>query len=112
MVVPSIQETFGQTASEALACGTPVVTFAGTGVSDIVDHRLNGYLASPESSEDLSKGIFWILSNLENAVHLKKCAREKAVREFSLEVQAQRYKLLFEEVLESWKLSRLQMHTS
>ncbi|NER81123.1 MAG: glycosyltransferase, partial [Leptolyngbya sp. SIO1D8] len=47
MVVPSLQESFGQTASEALACATPVVAFNATGLKDIVDHHLNGYLASP-----------------------------------------------------------------
>ena len=32
MIVPSKIETFGQTATEAMACGTPVVAFNNTGV--------------------------------------------------------------------------------
>ncbi|MCK9801669.1 glycosyltransferase [Pseudomonas sp. MAFF 302030] len=32
MVVPSKQEAFGQTASESMACGTPVVAYATTGL--------------------------------------------------------------------------------
>src|SRR5438132_10890857 len=45
-LVPSVQEGFGQTALEAMSCGTPVVTFKGIGTCDIVAHRQNGYLAA------------------------------------------------------------------
>ena len=65
MVVPSRYEAFGQTASEALACGTPVVAFDVTGLKDIVDRHENGYLAQPYDSEDLARGIAWVLEDGE-----------------------------------------------
>lgn len=63
MVVPSLQEAFGQTASEAMACGTPVVAFGATGLLDIADHQENGYLAEPFNVNDLAKGIDWVLQH-------------------------------------------------
>ena len=42
MIVPSTEEVFGQTASESLACGTPVICFDTTGLKDLVDHQVNG----------------------------------------------------------------------
>ena len=99
MVVPSMQETFGQTASEALACGTPVVAFKATGLKDIVTHQEDGYLAQPFEVEDLAQGIAWVLENRDRRQKLRHNAREKAVRAFSLDLQARRYAALYEGIL-------------
>ena len=99
MIVPSLQESFGQTASESLACGMPVVAFAGSGLDDIVDHQQNGYLANPYDTNDLAQGIVWVLEDRDRYQKLSHQAREKAEKEFSQELQAKRYLKLFEEIL-------------
>jgi glycosyltransferase involved in cell wall biosynthesis len=98
MVVPSLREAFGQTASESLSCGTPVVAFGHGGLLDIIDHEINGYLARPFDTSDLAKGIDWTLNN-ENYSELCKKAREKAVREFDYGVVVKKYVSLYENVL-------------
>lgn len=107
MLVPSLQESFGQTASESFACGTPVVAFNATGLKDIVDHQQNGYLAKPYEVEDFAKGITWVLENEQRLQKLSFYAREKAEQEFTLELQARRYSALFEEILMIAKKSSL-----
>ena len=99
MIAPSIEEAFGQTASESLACGTPVIVFKDTGLADIVDHHQNGYVANYCDSEDLVKGITWILEDKERHQQLRASAREKAEREFDMKLQAHRYLSLFREIL-------------
>ena len=90
MVVPSIQEAFGQTASEAMSCGTAVVSFATTGLLDIVDHMKNGYLAVQFDSKDLARGIEWVVFN-ENYFQLSSQARTKAVESFSSKLNIKKY---------------------
>lgn len=101
MVVPSRYEAFGQTASEALACGTPVVAFDVTGLKDIVDHHQNGYLAKPYETEDLARGIAWVLEDPDRHQKLCRSARLKVEEKFTLEVQAREYKNLYEEVCQA-----------
>ena len=98
VIVPSMQESFGQTASESMACGTPVVAFDTSGLKDIIDHKINGFLAKPFDSEDLAKGISWVLSNPVRHVELGKAAREKAVKAFDISISVQKYTSLFEEL--------------
>lgn len=93
-----MQEAFGQTASEAMSCGTPVVAFRHTGLLDIINHKKNGYLAKPGDASDLAKGINWILHN-EKYDELCLNARNKVLRVFDSEVVAKKYIELYENIL-------------
>lgn len=99
MVVPSKQEAFGQTAIEAMACGIPVVGFGKTGLLDIVDHKVNGYLAEPFDIKDLTTGIDWILGH-SNKMDLSGKARGKIISSFSKEIVVEKYLSLYSEIIE------------
>lgn len=103
MVVPSRQEAFGQTASEALACGTPVIAFDATGPRDIVIHQQTGWLAPPYDTQKLAEGIQWILADPARRIALGKQARESAVTRFAEPVVANQYLQLYESVLAKWQ---------
>ena len=98
LVVPSPQEAFGQVASEAMACGLPVVAFGATGLLDIVEHRQNGYLAEAFAPESLARGIAWVLEDAERWQSLSRRARQKAETEFALSLMAERYAHLYREI--------------
>lgn len=105
MIVPSTQEAFGQTASESLACGTPVVSFDSTGLKDIVEHQKNGYRAKCFDYNDLAYGIAWVLQDENRRQALSRRAREKVEQEFTLEIQARAYFKLYQELFEAASLS-------
>lgn len=99
MVVPSVQESFGQTATEAMACGVPVVAFGATGLLDIVDHLKNGYLAKPYSTQDLARGIQWTFDHPDKKL-LSAQARQKCVSHFDQTIIAEKTRDLYNRVLQ------------
>lgn len=99
LVVPSLQESFCQSATEAMACGTPVVAFGATGLLDVVEHRESGYLAEPYDVEDLARGIGWVVEDKVRLARLSLNARSRVEAEFSIEKVSQRYAALYRELL-------------
>jgi glycosyltransferase involved in cell wall biosynthesis len=97
-VAPSIQENLSNMVIEALACGTPCVAFKIGGMSDMIDHKKNGYLAQPDNSEDLTHGIAWAIGDEERRRKLSLLARKKAEEEFCIDMVAERYKRLYREI--------------
>jgi len=99
-VVPSLQENLSNTIMESLSCGVPVVAFNIGGNSDMIEHKINGYLAKPFDTEDLAQGIEWILSLSESEYNrLCRNARDKVLKEFDSKIVAKKYIKLYEEVL-------------
>ena len=100
MVVPSRQEAFGQTASEAHACGTPVVAFNTGGLPDIVVDRVTGALAEPFVPASLAAAIRWVLEDPLRHRALGVAARERAERLWGPERVAGMYEEVYRKVLE------------
>ena len=94
LVNSSDYETFGQTLTEAMACGCTPVSFDCGGQTDIIRHRENGYLAHAYDINDLSEGILWAIST-PLPVHI---LRQSAAR-FSTDTIARQYSELYETLL-------------
>jgi glycosyltransferase involved in cell wall biosynthesis len=100
MVVPSLQENLSNSIMESLSCSTPVVGFDIGGNSDMVEHKINGYLATPFDTNDLSNGIKWVLINNSKHGSLGKNARYKVLKEFDSNIVAKKYIRLYKDIIE------------
>jgi glycosyltransferase involved in cell wall biosynthesis len=98
-VFPSLQESLGYTAMEAMACGTPCVAFNQGGVPDLIEHGQNGYLAQPYEPDDLARGISWILDDENHSREISYNARRKIEDCFTIESVAERHISLYKEIL-------------
>ncbi|MBS3027365.1 MAG: glycosyltransferase [Dolichospermum sp. DET50] len=97
-IAPSLQDNLPNTVMESLACGTPCVAFDIGGMSDMIEHQQNGYLARPFDIDDLAKGIAWVLDDEERLRKLGVNSREKVENNFTLEIQAKNYLSIYKDV--------------
>lgn len=97
-VIPSLQEAFGQTALEAMACGTPVVGSAAGGIPEIVHDGVTGFLAPASSSGELRDATLRLLKDTEKRAVMSANCRRLVLEKHTLEVQAHRYETLYHEI--------------
>jgi len=82
VIVPSLMENLSNIIVESLACGAPVVAFNVGGNPELIDHCKCGYLAAPYDTDDLARGIEWVVNHPAPA-ELSKYSREKALNNFA-----------------------------
>lgn len=98
MVVPSLTENLSCAIMESLSCATPVVAFNIGGNGDLIERKVNGYLAKEKDDADLAAGILWCLESNEGN-RLGKAGREKVLRNYTFDAVCRQYKALYESVI-------------
>ena len=99
-VAPSLEDNLPNTVMESLSCGVPVAAFNIGGMSDMIDHKKNGYLAEPKSAESLADGVFWILNKIKESNELKIESRRKVTDNFTPEIVGKKYLEFYEKILQ------------
>jgi len=99
LVMPSQQETFGQVAAEAQACGLPVVALADSGVAAVVEHRISGYLMPASSIEALRDALAYFLDHPQRLTVAGAAAAQQAKRRFHPDVVAAQHLHLYRQLV-------------
>ena len=97
--IPSLEEAFGQTALEAIACGTVVAGFAVGGIGDIVQNDLNGLLVVRGDSNALGQAIIRLLNDEPLRVRWQEACEPWVQARFSFERNVTAYYVLYESLL-------------
>ncbi len=98
-VVPSLYESFGLVAVEAMACGTPVIASKVGGLVHTIKNGYSGLHFVPGRSDLLAKRILGIITDSERLKEMGVNARIRAAREFGLERTVRQMKELYESLI-------------
>ncbi len=101
VVLPSLEDNQPNILLEAMACATPVVSFAIGGMVDVIEDGVNGRLVPPFDVASLAQAIFDLLMDPAHAATLGAEARQEVVEHGALDVQARNYEALFEKMASS-----------
>ena len=95
-VLPSLEDNLPNTIMEAMACGVPCVGFRVGGIPEMIDHHVNGYVATFKDASDLADGIRYVLSEADYGLLRQECVH-KVMRSYSQQSVAKRYIEVYEE---------------
>lgn len=98
-IFPTRADNLPLVLQESMACGTPMVSFNIGGVSDLVQPGITGYLAQPENINQFCRGIVELLTDNAARQQMRENCRDISLKEYTLELQAKRYKQLYQQVL-------------
>ena len=90
LAAPSLVESFGQVSLEAASCNVPTIAFKDTGLTEIVVHKKNGYLANYKNISDFAKGLEWCFEK-KNYKKLSLNSRPMAKSKFSYNIISKQY---------------------
>jgi glycosyltransferase involved in cell wall biosynthesis len=100
-VIPSLEEAFGQTALEAVACGAVVAGFAVGGITDIVQNDLNGLLVRRGDSGALGQVIARLLKDEAIKTNWRAACDSWVKERFSFDRNATAYRALYESLMKA-----------
>lgn len=98
-VVPSRQDNLPQTATEAQACGVPVVAFEIGGLTDIVEDTVTGFIANAFDIAELASRISILLRDRPRRLAMGEASAIRARALWSPDTVAAAHTELFDEII-------------
>ena len=93
-LLPSEKESFGLVALEAMMFSVPVITTKGSGISDLIIHKKNGFCHPVGKTDDMSKSCIKLLTDDNLYENFSKNAYLRA-KEFNVDSVLPQYEKIY-----------------
>ncbi|MCP4147165.1 MAG: glycosyltransferase [bacterium] len=95
-IYPTRADSLGLVLVEAIACGTPCITFDVGGCGDVIENEIGGYRIKPFDTDAFADKTLELLANPDKLKTLATKGRQWAETHFSVKQMAKNYYELFE----------------
>lgn len=99
LVVPSLSESLGKVAVEAMACGVPVVATRVGGLPELIEHGKNGLLVAPANAKELADAVQIVLATPDLSEKLRENGLQTFKEKFTDERVAEHFLELYRRAL-------------
>ena len=101
LTIPSLQESFGMAALEAMAMKVPVIATMVGGLPEIVDEGKTGMLIPPADVDALYKALKYLIQNRALRKRMGEAGREKVRERFSAITNVRKTERVYLDVLQA-----------
>jgi L-malate glycosyltransferase len=98
-LLPSLQESFGLAALEAMACEVPVVASRVGGLSEVIEHGRTGFLHDLEDLEGMAISGVRLLTDPELHAAVSAAGRRVVAEKFCADLIVPRYEAFYTELI-------------
>ena len=98
-VLPSLFEGTPLGLLEAMRAGCPVIVTNVGSNDELVEDGMSGLIVPPKRPDLLSQAVIKMLSDSSTRLAMGRCAKQRMVREFSLNSMMQKYDVLYKDLM-------------
>lgn len=102
-LLPSVTESFGLAALEAMASGVPVISSNTGGIPEVNIQGVSGFLSNVNDVEDMSKNAIHILEDAQRLEQFKANAKQES-KKFDIHNIVPQYEAIYESTLQKCML--------
>jgi N-acetyl-alpha-D-glucosaminyl L-malate synthase BshA len=102
-LMPSVQESFGLAALEAMACEVPVIASRIGGLPDLIEEGVTGFLCAPDDLTGMAQAGIRLLSDPALHRRMARAARAAAEQRFADTKIIPMYEAFYDEILGAGK---------
>lgn len=105
-VFPSLAESFGLVAAEAMSCGRPVIYSNRTTGPELIDNDRTGFLCDPECPVEIARAIGSVLSNPTQAASIGQAAAASVRERFAIRTCTEKTLQFYRECIAAFKCGK------
>jgi len=99
-LLPSLQESFGVAALEAVGCEVPVVASRGGGLPVVIDDGVTGYLCAPDDIAGMAERTAALVADDQLRIRMGRAAAARVSERFCAELIVPQYEACYRDVLD------------